>query len=273
MPDLRSPAVRRLVRAAFAAYLVVLAAAVFTRLGGIGFGEGVAVNLTLSRPDLLGSWESQRNVLMTIPLGVMLPLVVRWRYEAYVLVAAAAPLAIETGQLVGSLVLGRAWRAFDVDDLLLNTVGGLLGLALTGAALALHHRVRRGEPPALPAPRRLVPGALAAALVAWTVGSTLTTPDDVVMVWACDAPPRGAVTSLPGGAEVYAGPDGGLCVRTPDGGSSSLPPDAQPGLVSRYEADGAVYDVGVTLPDAPGGDGSALYPIDGADLLVWESAA
>ncbi|MBX9244134.1 VanZ family protein [Actinotalea ferrariae] len=271
MSSLRTPAARRVATAAFAVYLVALAAAAFLPLRGTGSGAGsggeIGINLVLSRPDLLGSWEAERNVLMTIPLGLLLPLVVRRRYELLVLTCAAVPLVIETGQLLGSLALGRAWRAFDVNDLLLNTVGGLIGLGVTGAVLALLERPER------PPLRRLVPGALAAGLVVWAVGSTLTTPSDDPVVWACDARPSGAVTSLPGGAEVYAGIDGGLCVRTPDGGSSSLPPDVEAGPVTRYEADGTTFEVRVAdvVGRSRAGDGPrSVHTVEGSDLVMWE---
>lgn len=51
---------------------------------------------------------------------------------------ASAP--IKTGQLLGSLAAGWAWRAFDVDDLIRNTVGALLGLGVTGAVVMLTER-------------------------------------------------------------------------------------------------------------------------------------
>lgn len=262
--------------AAFAVYLVALAAAAFLPLRGTGSGAGpgagIGIELVLNRPDLLGSWESERNVLMTIPLGLLLPLVVRWRYERLVLACVAVPLVIETGQLLGSLALGRAWRAFDVNDLLLNTVGGLLGLAATGAALALRDRPER------PPLRRLAPGALAAALVLWAVGSTITAPPDEAPVYACDVAPSGAVTSLPGGAEAYAGDDGGLCVLTPDGSSSSLPPDVEAGPVARYEAGGTTFEIGVVIGSQvprsrdAGGATAVAHEVQGSELLVWETA-
>lgn len=176
----------------------------------------------LARPDLLGGWEAQRNVLMLIPFGLLLPLVVRWRYEVMMLACFAVTLAIETGQLLGSLLVGRARRSFDVNDLLNNTVGGLLGLALTGAVLALMRRPHR-----LPL-HRLVTAALAAALLLWAVGSTMATPSVAPVAYACDQPPAGAITPLPGGAEAYASSDGGLCLQV-GASSSSVLSDTEPG--------------------------------------------
>lgn len=270
MTDPLSPAVRRAATLAFALYLVALAAAAFLPLpfGQVSRGTGPAYDLVLRRPDLLGGWEAQRNVLMTVPFGVLLPLVVRWRYEALVLACVAVTLVVETGQLLVSAAVGWAWRAFDVNDLLLNTVGGLLGLALTGAVLAA---VRR---PALPPLRRLVPGALAAVLVVWAVGATVTTPVERTPVYACDEPPAGTVTFLPGGASAYAGPDGSLCLLGDGGASASVPSDVATGPAMSVERADGTWELGTARPGdvvtaGRGGPVVELHAVDGSDVLVW----
>lgn len=269
MTDQRAAHLRRAATVAFVAYLVVLAGAAFLPLpiGQVERGTGPAYDLVLRRPDLLGGWEAQRNVLMTVPFGVLLPLVVRWRYELLVLACVAVTLVIETGQLLVSAAVGWSWRAFDVNDLLLNTVGGLLGLALTGLVLAV---VRR---PAPPRPVRLVPGALAAALVGWTVVATVTTPPDPVFAYACEEPPAGAVTSLPGGARAFAGRDGSLCLQA-DGTTASLPPDVGPGPAFSYERPDGTWEVGTAQPGdvltaGLGGPVVELHAVDGTGVLVW----
>ncbi|MFS0706121.1 VanZ family protein [Cellulomonas sp. 179-A 9B4 NHS] len=259
----------RAARVAFGLYLVVLAGAAFLPLpvGMPPRGSGVAYELTLHRPDLLGGWEAQRNVLMTVPFGLLLPLVVRWRYEALLLACVAVTVVVETGQLAVSALVGWPWRAFDVNDLLLNTVGGLLGLAVTGAALAV---VRRPVPPR---PWRLVPGALAAALVGWAVVSTVTTPAATVPVYACDEPPAHAVTALPAGATAYAGPDGSVCVLVDDG-TSSLPLDAGPRPALVLVRSDVTWEYGLVRPgEDPAPDAAdatvELYPVEGTTARVW----
>lgn len=268
MSDQPHPVRRRAATVAFVLYLLVLAGAVFLPLpfGQVERGDGARYDLTLERPDLLGGWEAQRNVLMTIPFGVLLPLVVRWRYEALVLACVGVTLVIETVQLLVSASVGWAWRAFDVNDVLLNTVGGLLGLALTGAVLAI---VRR---PALLPQRRLVTGGLAALLVGWAVASTLTTPTYAVL-YACDEAPAGAITSLPGGARAYAGSDGSVCLQA-DGGTASVPSDAGPGPALTYERFDGTWEVGTALPgdvltEGVGGQVVELHAVDGSGVLVW----
>ncbi|MEZ0449702.1 VanZ family protein [Cellulomonas sp. ICMP 17802] len=269
MTDPPPPAVRRAATVAFVLYLVALAGAAFFPLpfGQVQRGTGPSYDLVLRRPDLLGGWEAQRNVLMTVPFGVLLPLVVRWRYEALVLACVGVPLVIETGQLLVSTAVGWSWRAFDVNDVLLNTVGGLLGLALTGAVLAV---VRR---PSLPPARRLVPGLLAAALVGWAVVATVTTSPARPAVYACDEPPAGAVTSLPGGASAYAGRDGSICLEA-GGGTASLPSDAGPGPALTYEQPDGTWEAGTAQPGdvLTAGVGEPvveLHAVEGSDVLVW----
>ena len=67
------------------------------------------------------------NILLFVPLGVFLPLVFKKaeKIAKTVLICFGASLAIELLQLIFPL-----GRAFDVDDLILNTFGGALGYAL-----------------------------------------------------------------------------------------------------------------------------------------------
>ena len=263
------PRVRRAATVLFALYLVVLAGAAFLPLpfGQVARGDGPSWNLELGRPDLLGGWEAQRNVLMTVPFGVLLPLVVRWRYEALIAACVGVTLLIETGQLLISTAVGWSWRAFDVNDLLLNTVGGLLGLALTGVVLAV---VRR---PARPPLLRLVPGALAVALVAWSVAGTVAERAVLPPEYACDAAPTRAVTDLPGGGQAYAGPRGSVCLLLGDG-TSSVPADEAAGPALSFEQPEGTWEIGTAQPgdvvtDGVGGEVLELHAVEGSTVLVW----
>ncbi|WP_168800416.1 VanZ family protein [Cellulomonas telluris] len=270
MTDQPAPALHRAARVAFVLYLLVLAAAAFLPLPSqtLAHGTGAAYDLHLRRPDLLGGWEAQRNVLMTVPFGVLLPLVVRWRYELLVLACVGVTVLIESVQLLVSLAVGWPWRSFDVNDLLLNTVGGLLGLALAGAALAV---VRR---PALPAGRRLVPGALAVGLVGWAAVSTVTATPAVPLPEACAQGPAGAVTALSEG-EVFAGDDGSLCFVLASG-TADVPANSPAGPVVLVDDSTGTWEVG-TAPagarDVRDGRGAPveLLEVEGSPLRVWES--
>ncbi|MEU6985880.1 VanZ family protein [Streptomyces sp. NPDC046324] len=82
------------------------------------------------------------NILLGVPFGLLLP-VVSPRTRGFVRVAlltVATMLLVELIQ--GALITGRA---FDIDDVLLNTTGALLGYALVGRRMgrAVYPRRRR----------------------------------------------------------------------------------------------------------------------------------
>jgi glycopeptide antibiotics resistance protein len=95
-----------------------------------------------SLADLATNWplaSTVLNVLLFVPLGVIL----RWRYRRGALTAVIAGLGVsllvETTQLTGIWgVYPCAYRYFDVDDLITNTTGALLGSFLSW--LVLRHR-------------------------------------------------------------------------------------------------------------------------------------
>ncbi|NEA47741.1 VanZ family protein [Streptomyces sp. SID10815] len=82
------------------------------------------------------------NVLLGVPFGVLVPVVApRARGLLKVLLlTATVMLLVEFAQ--GALITGRA---FDVDDVILNTAGALLGYLLVGRRMgrAVHARKRR----------------------------------------------------------------------------------------------------------------------------------
>jgi len=93
------------------------------------------------------------NVLLGVPFGVLLPVLApatRGIIRVLVLTAAVM-LLVELVQ--GALITGRA---FDIDDVILNTAGALLGYLLLGRRLgrAVHPRERRQERATPPRERR-----------------------------------------------------------------------------------------------------------------------
>ncbi|MER7112562.1 VanZ family protein [Streptomyces sp. NPDC000229] len=81
------------------------------------------------------------NILLGVPFGVLLPVLVP-RARGLLRVAAVTALVMLLVELVqGALITGRA---FDIDDVLLNTSGALLGYLLIGRRLgrAVHPRRR-----------------------------------------------------------------------------------------------------------------------------------
>lgn len=74
--------------------------------------------------------HSFHNFIMLLPLGIYLPLLFNVRkIKKVALILFYTTLTIECYQLLFSYI-GIAYRTFNVDDILLNTIGGLLGFAL-----------------------------------------------------------------------------------------------------------------------------------------------
>jgi len=71
------------------------------------------------------------NVLVFVPVGMLVPVIAR---SKSVLLAVGAglllSLAIEITQYAISLYVGYTWRNADVDDVIANTVGALLGFTI-----------------------------------------------------------------------------------------------------------------------------------------------
>ncbi|MFE1263110.1 VanZ family protein [Streptomyces albogriseolus] len=80
------------------------------------------------------------NILLGVPFGVLAPVVApRTRGFLRILVLTAmVMLLVEVAQ--GALVTGRA---FDIDDVILNTAGALLGYLLVGRRMSRAVHVRR----------------------------------------------------------------------------------------------------------------------------------
>ncbi|MFV0129242.1 VanZ family protein [Streptomyces sp. HMX112] len=94
------------------------------------------------------------NLLLGVPFGVLLPVLVPRSLRLLRVVALTALVMTLVELIQGAIVTGRA---FDVDDVILNTSGALLGYVLLGRRLGrlVHRRrtvaepaERSGEPPA-----------------------------------------------------------------------------------------------------------------------------
>lgn len=78
------------------------------------------------------------NVLLTVPFGFYLRTYFRRSWRFTLVAAFCLSLFFELTQLSGLYgIYPRPYRLFDVDDLLLNTLGGLLGFGLTRLVLPL----------------------------------------------------------------------------------------------------------------------------------------
>jgi len=72
------------------------------------------------------------NIMLYVPLGYLLPWVwPRWRsWWRVALFLGAAAVAIELIQLLGDLAYGFPYRRVDIDDVILNLAGGMVGYGL-----------------------------------------------------------------------------------------------------------------------------------------------
>lgn len=76
-------------------------------------------------------YEAIFNVMLTMPLGAYLCYLFRCRWWVALLIGMATTLLFETSQLTGLFGLyAHPYRLFDVDDLILNTTGTMLGFWL-----------------------------------------------------------------------------------------------------------------------------------------------
>ncbi len=77
------------------------------------------------------AWSFALNILMFVPFGLLLPLIwPRTRSARRVLAwSLATSTVIELTQLIEWITLGN-YRTVDVNDLIANTAGGLLGYAI-----------------------------------------------------------------------------------------------------------------------------------------------
>lgn len=77
------------------------------------------------------AYEAYFNVLLTVPLGAYLCYLFRCRWWMTLLIGMATTLLFETSQLTGLFgIYEHPYRLFDVDDLILNTTGTMLGFWL-----------------------------------------------------------------------------------------------------------------------------------------------
>lgn len=104
-------------------------------LGDWLFRGGFSLEISIHRQfaEMLngGSWQLAGNVLLYVPLGLLLPWV--WKTSDWRRVTAAGLAA----SLVTELVQPVVGRSFDVDDLIANTLGALIGYLLFAVARLL----------------------------------------------------------------------------------------------------------------------------------------
>ena len=124
----------------FAAYLIVLLALTFLPLDGldrsmptdIRWHAFSTIRYALRLGVLSGPfWVLIGNLLAFVPFGLLLPLATR-RSNAVLVIGAglALSIAIEAGQYAISAAVGFNYRAADIDDVIVNFAGVVVGYLL-----------------------------------------------------------------------------------------------------------------------------------------------
>lgn len=88
------------------------------------FGSLFELNPNIVRYELAG------NILLSIPFGLGFPFLVQVRVRMIPWLALAVGLGIETAQLLISLAIGAVYRSVDINDVLLNAVGVMVGYGI-----------------------------------------------------------------------------------------------------------------------------------------------
>ena len=87
--------------------------------------------MEMSSEGLRAVLQVGMNLLFFVPLGVFGRLLFRWKFRHVVILGFLTSLFIETAQLTGVFgIYPCSYRLFDVDDLLLNTLGATVGYLL-----------------------------------------------------------------------------------------------------------------------------------------------
>jgi glycopeptide antibiotics resistance protein len=86
-------------------------------------------------------WEIFGNILLTVPFGVFASLLFSLPGRRVLWLALWTGLALEGIQLLILVLIGPSMHSFDINDVLLNAVGVLVGHGLYRAAVWGFHRI------------------------------------------------------------------------------------------------------------------------------------
>ncbi|WP_084099797.1 VanZ family protein [Demequina sp. NBRC 110051] len=124
---------------------------------------------------LLGTftfWQFTANIALFVPFGFFLHQASRWPGIAVIAVGASASMLIELSQGTGFFgIFPCPYRVFDVDDLIANTAGAILGLIASYIAIGLFPFTRPPREPDLAAPGRIRRGVAGTADLAIGLGA------------------------------------------------------------------------------------------------------
>lgn len=119
------------------------------------------------------------NIVFFVPLGVFGSLLFRWKFWPVLFASLGVSLFIETAQLTGAFWLYPcSYRLFDVDDLMFNTFGSLIGFGLASLIPKKERlRAERGDIVARPGMLRRLVGFGIDQMAVWATSVV------VALVW------------------------------------------------------------------------------------------
>ncbi len=104
---------------------------ILSRVNLIPFNFGYLFKL---HPNII-RYEIGGNILLTVPFGLGFPFLVQVSKRMVPWMSLAVGLSIESAQFLVSLAIGGAYRGVDINDVLLNAAGVLLGYFLYRACI------------------------------------------------------------------------------------------------------------------------------------------
>jgi glycopeptide antibiotics resistance protein len=129
--------------------LTIFPIPIFTDLSGLQVSDQIA--LVFSRINWVpfynwGSFNGRsqlfeivNNILLTIPFGILINFFVKLNWKNILWVSIASGLVIETSQFIMSLFFGP-YRTVDINDVILNTMGSLIGFLIFITAAWIFHK-------------------------------------------------------------------------------------------------------------------------------------
>lgn len=64
---------------------------------------------------------------MTIPLGIVIAFLIKSSFQKVLILGLFAGILLELGQLISALYAGYTFRVVDIDDVIMNLLGTLIG--------------------------------------------------------------------------------------------------------------------------------------------------
>jgi glycopeptide antibiotics resistance protein len=104
--------------------------------------------MTLAPQDLK---TSLLNILLLIPFGFGLPFITNYRMKKIVVLGALFSIGIELLQLITGYMAKMTFRIADINDVIFNTLGVIIGYLLFMVFVRIYRRIcRNGEMAANP---------------------------------------------------------------------------------------------------------------------------